>query len=112
MSHRSKRLCEALRASLETGKPPRLPAGGDLLWRWFLDLHNARSYGMTGPLPLNYTEIAAYLSVMRIPAEPHHVVTLRAMDNTYLEHKYRNAGKPERRPAGELTADAFDAAFG
>lgn len=113
MSRLSKLLCKALKTWLETQKRPILPAGGDLLWRWFADLHSARSYGMVGPNPVGFTEIHAYLQVMRIPAEPHHVEILRAMDSEYLAFAYSKAGgKQGRQPSGDLTAAGFDALFG
>ncbi|TDK38611.1 hypothetical protein E2F50_00145 [Rhizobium deserti] len=113
---RAQQLCEALRVSLRTGKRPALPAGGDILWTWFSDLHAARRYGMNGPDPLAFSDIRAYFELYRIPAEPHHVSILRAMDGTYLEHAFASrdgtGGATVRQPSSDLTAAGFDAIFG
>ncbi|WP_430251683.1 phage tail assembly chaperone [Neorhizobium sp. DAR64860/K0K1] len=113
MNRRTKLLCEALKDSLRTGSPAQIPAGGDHLWRWFLDLHGARSFGFSGPNPISFVEIRAYLELLRIPAEPHHVEILRALDSAYLEHAYASRdGKGASKPAGPLSAESFDAFFG
>ncbi len=115
IDRRAKPLCRALRESLQTGKRPALPAGGDLLWTWFSDLHAARSFGMNGPNPITFTEIAAYLALYRIPAQPHHIAILRAMDAVYLDFAYASRGSADgggsRKPS-DITAVAFDAFFG
>jgi hypothetical protein len=64
----------------------RIPAGGDLLWRWFLDLSRSRSYHMAGPNPISYSEVLAYAKLMRWLIEPRHVVILLALDDIYLQH--------------------------
>jgi hypothetical protein len=113
---RAKLLCEALKLSLRTGKRPTLPAGGDLLWSWFLELHATRSYGPAGPNAISFAEIGAYLELLQIPAQPHHVRILRAMDAEYLEHAFAGkggaTGATSRQPQSDLTADGFDAIFG
>lgn len=80
-------LCEELKRQLEAKAQttPRIPAGGDLLFRWFLDLHRSRTYHAAGPNPISYTEIQAYAVMMRWPIEPRHAMILKAMDQTYLE---------------------------
>ena len=79
-------LCDLLRSHLAGEKNARLPAGGDLLWRWFADLNKSRTYHMAGPNPISYAEILAYATLMRWPIEPRHVIILLAMDAVILEH--------------------------
>ncbi|MCV9997684.1 hypothetical protein OE766_05445 [Pararhizobium sp. YC-54] len=79
-------LVDALRTSLQTGKAPQLPAGGDLPWRWFLDLNRTRTWHAAGPHALSYNEIEAYCRVRRWPLQQHHIDVLLAMDDAYLEH--------------------------
>lgn len=80
-------LCSELKRQLEAkgSTRPRIPAGGELLWRWFMDLNRSRTLHAAGPNPIAYTEIVAYAALMRWPIEPRHVMILRALDQTYLE---------------------------
>lgn len=108
----------ALIKSLDTGKPPRLPDGGELLWSWFCDLASTRSLHMAGANPVTVTEIEAYSRMMRMPMAPHHVSMLMAMDRAFLDHANRardpgpaadaSAPKISSRP---MTAALFDALF-
>ncbi|WP_455906073.1 phage tail assembly chaperone [Agrobacterium fabrum] len=114
-------LCAELRRQLEskTSTAPRIPDGGDLLFRWFLDLHQARTYHAAGPNPISHSEILAYAQLMRWPIEPRHVSILRAMDRTYLEASMK---PPSAAPEGVKTlppvssapvsAGLIDAMFG
>jgi hypothetical protein len=96
-----------------------IPAGGDLLWQWFVDLNSKRTYHQAGPNPISDSEILSYRQVMRWPIEPRHAVILRAMDGVWLELANR---KPNDAPAGAtklppisghaMTAGMFDAIFG
>ena len=43
-----KRLCAEVARNLKAGDKPRIPAGGELLWHWFGDLHATRQVGYSG----------------------------------------------------------------
>lgn len=116
-----KLLCAELKRQLE-GKgvsKTKIPAGGELLWKWFMALHKTRQAGMNGPQPITYAEIAAYSRIYSLPIEPRHVAILIAMDQAYLETVYK---KQPQGPKGvkvlppiskaPLTAGLFDAQFG
>ena len=111
-----KLLCVELRRNLEKGGRPRLPAGGDLLWRWFLDLNASRGWGETGPAAITHAEIAAYAGLMRWPIEPRHVEILRAMDSTFMDYcrqeRARALGNDRTVQPIDMTAGRFDAMFG
>lgn len=119
MADLSNLLCDHLRMSLSGARPGPVPAGGDLLWRWFLDLNRSRSYHTAGPNPISYSEILAYGTLMRWPIEPRHVVILLAMDAVMLD-----LARAKRTPAPEgvktlppissrpMSAGMFDAMFG
>lgn len=116
-----KLLCAELKRQLSasTLRGVQIPAGGDLLWRWFCDLNRTRSYHAAGPNPISYAEIVGYAHIMRWPIEPHHVAIIRAMDETFLECSRQ---KPDQAPDGvkilpprsqhAITAGMFDAMFG
>ncbi|NSX91468.1 phage tail assembly chaperone [Agrobacterium tumefaciens] len=116
-----KLLCAELKRQLE-GKgvrDTRIPAGGELLWKWFMALHKTRQAGMNGPQPISFTEMQSYARLTNQQIEPRHVAILIAMDQAYLETVYR---KQPKTPEGvkvlppvskaPLTAGLFDAQFG
>lgn len=114
-------LCAELKRQLETkgAHAVRIPAGGELLWRWFLDLGQTRTYHMAGPNPISFVEIEAYARQMRWPLEPHHIDILRAMDAAWLEHASKRAQPAPQGvkvlpqvSATPLTAGLVDAVFG
>lgn len=121
MADIQKLLCAELKRQLE-GKGVAMvaiPAGGELLWKWFLGLQKTRQAGMNGPQPITYAEIVAYSRIYSVPMEPRHVAILIAMDQAYLETVYK---KQPQAPEGvkvlppiskaPLTAGLFDAQFG
>lgn len=114
-------LCAELRRQLEAKAQvaPCVPAGGALLWRWFIDLHKARTLHAAGANPISYAEIQAYAVLMRWPIEPRHVLILRAMDQTYLEAIMKSEtpapeGVKTLPPVSSapVTAGLIDAMFG
>ncbi|WP_312622519.1 phage tail assembly chaperone [Agrobacterium pusense] len=116
-----KLLCAELRRQLEAKGVAMvaIPAGGELLWKWFMALHKTRQAGMAGPQAVTYAEIMAYSQINRLPIEPRHVAILIAMDQAYLETVYK---KQPQAPEGvkvlppvskaPLTAGLIDAMFG
>lgn len=119
MANLSRLLSDMLRQHLTESDRPRIPAGGDLLWRWFCDLSAARSYHAYGPNPISYAEIEAYFYLMRWSVQPHHVAILRAMDSVFLEHDLKLRAAPPagvktipQRSSRPLTPQLFDALFG
>lgn len=112
-------MTEYLRHQLQGVRMTRIPAGGDLLWRWFCDLNAARTYGASGPNPVFFSEMQSYAAVSRWPIQSHHVTILSAMDAVWMEHAYAKKDKaPDGlktlppRSMGKLTAGMFDAMFG
>lgn len=114
-------LCSELKRQLDAkgASIMQVPAGGELLWRWFLDLSRTRRAGFGGPEPISYAEIEAYARSTRWPIEPRHVALLRAMDDAWMEHARK---RTETAPEGvkamapvsttPMTAGLFDAVFG
>jgi hypothetical protein len=86
-----KLLCAELKRQLEAKGMcvTHIPAGGELLWKWFMALHKTRQGGMNGPQPITYAEITAYSRIYSLPIEPRHVAILIAMDQEYLETVYK-----------------------
>ncbi|MGA1804446.1 phage tail assembly chaperone [Rhizobium sp. HT1-10] len=120
MADLAKLLVETLKQQLATGaRKVAVPAGGALVWRWFTDLHNARTYHAHGPNPISYQEIQAYAAATRWLLEPRHVEIIRAMDRAYLDHSYlarqRDAPGVKTLPpisSQVMNVGMFDAIFG
>jgi hypothetical protein len=108
-----RQIVAALESHLAEGQPLRIPEAGNLLWTWFLALHETRTYGDAGPHAITFAEIDAYAALMRWELEPRHVSALRMIDAAWLKHAREStgedAGQPARAPA--MTAALFDAVF-
>lgn len=113
-------LAVALRRHLAGGKPV-VPEAGVLLWNLFMEIGASRTYHAAGPQPISHAEIEAFARLHRWPLQPHHVAVIRALDNAWLEHAYRQilpVGSNDRTfdsrryaHAQPLTAQGFDAVF-
>ncbi|MDR6101025.1 hypothetical protein QE369_001203 [Agrobacterium larrymoorei] len=119
MRRLEKLVCAELERQLASNNAvPRLPAGSELLWRWFADLNRGRTFGLAGPDPLQYTQIEAYARLTRWPLEQRHISVLMQMDATYLRfHASRRAnteGVKALPPISQvpLSAGLLDAMFG
>lgn len=115
----TKLLCEELERSLASSSYRiRLPAGTELLWRWFADLNHCRTFGASGPDPIQYTAIEAYSRLTRWPIAAHHVEILLALDAVFLRHYAQRSQKLDGvktlPPVSEvpLSAGLLDAMFG
>lgn len=115
------RLCTALSKSLESSGRPAIPAGGELLWKWFHDLNQTRTWHSVGPNPISYGEIEAYARLHLLPLRTDHVGIIRAMDRTFIERVYRNRDHGPSaegvkilppRSSSPMTGELFDALFG
>lgn len=107
-------LADRLTESLRSGRPMRLPAGGEAAWSAFVDLSRTRGKE-AGLAEITYVEIDAYARQMRLPLEPRHVRAIVALDRAFLAHARAKAPGPAKVPEElrqTLTAAAFDAVFG
>jgi len=105
----SRLMCASLSDHLKEGGRPVVPAGGDLLWKWFLDLSATRTWGRGRPDPICLGEIDAYRRLTSWPISERHVRVLLAMDDAFLRHFLPATGPGAiSRP---LTASLFDAIF-
>lgn len=96
-------LADALKAHLVSGKPPVLPAGGALLWTIFGELDRTRQHGFGGPLAISHGEIDAWARLHRWPLQAHHIASIRALDDAWLDHTY---AKQKQAPEGVKTLPA------
>lgn len=64
-----------------------LPEGLEGLWRTFLDLHQTRAAGMSGPSRITFSDIDAMQRVTGVTLEPWEVDAIRAADSAYFEFR-------------------------
>lgn len=63
---------------------PEVPPAGQRVWGIFLDLNATRGSNGFGPLPIAYSEIAAWSS-LREPVRPFELDIIRALDEAMLK---------------------------
>lgn len=109
-----KLLCDELARNLRQRDRPRIPAGGDLLWKWFFDLNKGRSMGPAGPSPIRFSEMLSYFQFMGVPMPigSEKLRILQAMDAKYLSIHYAGGTGASTGPLSEISAERFDAMFG
>ena len=92
----------------------RVPEAGRLVWGWFCDLSNARTYHMAGPNPIGFADIEAFARLHCWPIQPHQVELIRALDDAWIRKSLGSTASSRARPTTSqpITADAFDAIFG
>jgi hypothetical protein len=61
-----------------------LPYCVTYLWQWFLELSGGRGYSMSGPLPLNYSEIQAWSQLTKTDPTVWEVQVLKAIDKVFI----------------------------
>lgn len=122
MSKLQSLLAAALKRNLAGGKA-MVPEAGVLLWNLFMQISASRTYHAAGPNPISYGEIEAFARLHSWPLQPRHVDTIRALDDAWLEHAYREQSKATGGKDGKsfdsqryanaqpLTVAAFDAVF-
>jgi hypothetical protein len=55
------------------------------LWATFLELHDGRTYGMSGPNPISYDIIKAWCDITSVDLSPWEVSTIKALDNLWIK---------------------------
>jgi hypothetical protein len=106
-------MADEVRRNLAANDRPRVPIGCDVVWKWFADLNNFRTWSMAGPDPIPYREMEAYGRIFGWYFRPKDIAVLRAMDDAYLAHFREKQGKTGRPAAsgGPITSALFDAMF-
>jgi hypothetical protein len=63
---------------------PAIPAAGELVWEWFMDLDAGRQSGMQAN-PISWSEIKAWQELTGHSPSGWQLSAIRAMDNARLE---------------------------
>lgn len=87
---------EAAMAQIE--ESPEIPFYLTHVWEWFWQIHEGRSYGMSGPNPLTWPDIKAWKDLLNIQIHSLEVGLIKVIDSAYLEylankHKLKSKAK-------------------
>ena len=55
------------------------------IWTAFIELHNGRTYGMSGPNPISYDTIYFWCHMMGIELTPWEIGIIKDVDNEYIK---------------------------
>lgn len=55
------------------------------IWSSFLQLHEGRTYGMSGPNPISYDIIKAWCDLTSITLTPWEIETIKSLDNLWIK---------------------------
>jgi hypothetical protein len=54
------------------------------VWATFIELHNGRTYGMSGPHPLSFDIIKSWCDLMGVALNPWEIDTIKSLDNIWI----------------------------
>lgn len=77
-----------------------LPESCVQVWKWFIDLHNARGSNGFGVNPIPYTEIKAYFDLIEVQPEDWEVTLIKLFDNEALS-AYAKEAETERKKSSK-----------
>lgn len=55
------------------------------LWATFIELHDGRTYGMSGPNPISYDIITAWCDLTGVDLSPWEVTIIKSLDNLWIK---------------------------
>ena len=55
------------------------------LWATFIELHDGRTYGMSGPNPISYDIIKAWCDLTGVDLSPWEVTIIKSLDNLWIK---------------------------
>jgi len=61
------------------------PDAASHIWSTFIELHDGRTYGMSGPNPISYDIIKAWCDLSGISLSPWEVELVKALDSIWLK---------------------------
>lgn len=77
-----------------------LPESCNQVWRWFIDLNNARSSNGYGVNPIAYSDLKAYLDLIGIEIEDWELSLIKRIDNEAML-SYAKESESERKKASK-----------
>lgn len=61
------------------------PDAASHIWVAFLELHDGRTYGMSGPNPISYDIIKAWCDLTSVQLSPWEIETIKSLDNLWIK---------------------------
>ena len=55
------------------------------IWATFIELHDGRTYGMSGPNPLSYEGIQAWSNLVGLELLPWEIELIKSLDNLWIK---------------------------
>tara|TARA_R110002074_G_C12227310_1_gene637870 strand:+ start:277 stop:609 length:333 start_codon:yes stop_codon:yes gene_type:complete len=55
------------------------------IWTTFIELHDGRTYGMSGPNPISYDIIKAWCDLTGVDLSPWEVTIIKSLDNLWIK---------------------------
>jgi hypothetical protein len=92
-----------------------VPAAGDHVWRWFIELDASRAHNGFVPLRLTFTEIAAFADLRGLTIRDWELDAIREMDGARMTQLVAATGQGSgatQVATRTLTPALFDAVFG
>lgn len=63
---------------------PDFPVDASLVWAYFLEVHQGRSYGMSGPNPVSWSDLSAWCNLHGIVLSSWEVSTIKELDLLWI----------------------------
>jgi len=91
----------------QTGVQPKeladmleFPQDMSQVWKFFIDLHNARSSNGFGVNPISYSEMCSYFQLFEIQPHDWEIETIRKLDKVALDAFAEQAKKEQKKSKG------------
>lgn len=65
-------------------EPPDFPDDLEHIWSMFLELNECRTNGFSGPNPISYQDIKAWMDLTDTPVTPFEVEGIKRLDKVYV----------------------------
>lgn len=76
---------------------PNIPAAGEMLWQWFLELCQGRRSNGFGPERFSWEDIRAWAELLRVTLTPYDILTLKSMDIAYCGELAKQSAAQQQR---------------
>lgn len=70
-------------------EPKELPYAISYLWEWFMELQRGRQYGMSGALPLSYSDIKAWAELTGKMPQCWEIDVIKQIDILYINESLK-----------------------
>lgn len=72
---------------------PEIPFYIEHVWEWFWQIHQGRSYGMSGANPLSWQDLDSWQNVLQKQVRPFEFELIKEIDAVYLKYTHERQEK-------------------